>query len=69
MTTRKGYFPILTLDGEYRSILKPKNNYFVEFDYNAAELRVLLGLSGKAQPQEDMHQWNIDNIYRGIGTR
>ena len=69
MTTRKGYFPILTLDGEYRSILKPKNNYFVEFDYNAAELRVLLGLSGKAQPQEDMHQWNIDNIYRGIGSR
>tara|TARA_R110000751_G_scaffold15216_4_gene49097 strand:- start:468 stop:1394 length:927 start_codon:yes stop_codon:yes gene_type:complete len=69
MTTRKGYFPILTLDGEYRSILKPKNNYFVELDYNAAELRVLLGLSGNSQPQEDIHQWNIDNIYRGIGTR
>ena len=69
MTTRKGYFPILTLDSDYRSILKPRNDYFVELDYNAAELRVLLGLSGKEQPQEDLHQWNIDNIYRGIGTR
>ena len=69
MTIRKGYFPILTLDSEYRSILKPTNDYFVELDYNAAELRVLLGLSEKEQPPEDLHQWNIDNIYRGIGTR
>ena len=69
MTTYKGGFPILTLDADYRSILKPANDYFVELDYNAAELRVLLGLSGKEQPQDDIHQWNIDNIYRGIGTR
>ena len=69
MTTYKGGFPILTLDADYRSILKPTNDYFVELDYNAAELRVLLGLSGEEQPQGDIHQWNIDNIYRGIGTR
>lgn len=69
MTTHKGSFPILTLDSDYRSILKPNNDYFVEFDYNAAELRVLLGLNEKEQPDGDIHQWNINNIYRGIGTR
>lgn len=69
MTTHKRSFPILTLDADYRTILKPTNNYFVELDYNAAELRVLIGLSGKKQPTSDIHQWNINNIYRGIGTR
>jgi len=69
LTVNKGFFPILTLDSDYRTILKPKNDYFVELDYNAAELRVLLGLNGSEQPQQDLHQWNIDNLYRGIGTR
>ena len=69
LTVNKGYFPILTLDSDYRKILKPQNNYFIELDYNAAELRVLLGLNGSEQPQQDLHQWNIDNLYRGIGTR
>ena len=41
----------------------------MELDYNAAELRVLLGLSGKQQPTEDLHIWNLNNIYRGNGTR
>ncbi len=65
MTTRKHYFPILTLDSDYRSIIKPTNDYFVELDYNAAELRVLLGLSGKEQPIEDLHTWNLNNVYGG----
>jgi hypothetical protein len=69
MTTRKGYFPILTLDSDYRSIIKPTNDYFVELDYNAAELRVLLGLSGKEQPTEDLHLWNLKNVFRNVGTR
>jgi hypothetical protein len=69
MTTIKGYFPILTLDSEYRSIIKPTNDYFVELDYNAAELRVLLGLSGKKQPKEDLHLWNLKNVFRNVGTR
>ena len=69
MTTRKHYFPILTLDGDYRSIIKPTNDYFVELDYNAAELRVLLGLSGKEQPIEDLHTWNLNNVYSGVGSR
>ena len=69
MTTYKGYFPILTLDSEYRSIIKPTNDYFVELDYNAAELRSLLGLAGKDQPTEDLHTWNLKNVFRDIGTR
>ena len=42
---------------------------FLEFDYNAAELRVMLGLLGKEQPKEDLHEWNLKNVYKGIGTR
>jgi hypothetical protein len=69
LTTRSSSFPILTMDKSYRKILKPNNNWFLEFDYNAAELRVLLGLLGKEQPQEDIHEWNAKNVYRELTTR
>lgn len=58
LTTQTGTFPILNLDSKYRSIIKPKNDLFVELDYNAAEVRVLLGLTGQQQPKEDIHEWN-----------
>jgi len=69
LSSKKRSFPILTMDREYRSILKPKNDCFVELDFNAAELRTLLALSGLEQPQEDLHEWNIKNVFRGMGTR
>ncbi len=69
LTTIKNSFPILTLDKELRSVVKPKNDYFVELDFNAAELRTLLSLQGKAQPVEDMHQWNVKNVFKGEITR
>ena len=62
-------FPILTMDKSFRKILTPTNKWFLEFDYNAAELRVMLGLLKKEQPQEDLHEWNLKNIYQGQGTR
>ena len=69
LTAVKNSFPILTLDKEFRQIVKPNNDYFVELDFNAAELRTLLALQGKEQPQEDMHQWNIENVFNGKITR
>ncbi len=69
LSTRKNSFPIMTMDKTYRKVLKPKNDCFVELDFNAAELRTLLALSGIEQPQEDLHDWNIQNVFRGTGTR
>jgi hypothetical protein len=63
LTTKKNSFPILTLNSEYRSVLKPNHDWFVELDFNAAELRTLLALSGKKQPTEDLHDWNVKNVY------
>lgn len=51
-------FPIMTLDKEYRKAVLPTNDWILELDYNAAELRVFLGLSGHEQPQGDLHKWN-----------
>ena len=69
LTTEKDSFPILTMDKDYRNVLSPANDWFVELDFNAAELRALLALLGEEQPHEDMHEWNLKNVYRGIGTR
>jgi len=67
LTSKK--FPILTMDRSFRKVLKPNNEWFFELDYNAAELRVLLGLLGKVQPQEDIHDWSVKNIYSESVTR
>ena len=69
LTTHKNSFPILTMDKKFRKILKPSNDWFVEFDYNAAELRVLLGLLGEKQPLSDLHEYNSDKLFDGKITR
>tara|TARA_Y100000034_G_scaffold135472_1_gene207527 strand:+ start:826 stop:1824 length:999 start_codon:yes stop_codon:yes gene_type:complete len=69
LTTKKGSFPILTMDKNYRAILKPANDCFLELDFNAAELRALLALSEIEQPQGDLHKWNVQNLFKGKGTR
>ena len=69
LTTRPKTFPILTLHRDFRGCLHPQNDWFLELDYNAAEVRTLLGLSGTPQPEGDIHEWNIENIYDGKVNR
>jgi len=63
LSTRKNSFPLLTMNKKFRKVLKPSNDAFLEIDFNGAELRVLLGLLGLEQPQEDVHEWNISNVF------
>ena len=60
---------MLNLKKEIADIVIPKNDVFVQFDYNGAEIRTLLSLSGQDQPEEDIHEWNMKNIYTDITTR
>lgn len=69
LTNEKGSLPILTLRKENRKFIKPTNDYFAELDFNACELRTLLGLNGIEQPQEDLHEWNNQNIFFGSLNR
>ena len=56
-------FPILTMKKELRQLVKPHNDWFLSLDYNGAEARTLLALSDQPQPAEDIHQWNIENVF------
>ena len=69
LTTEPGSFPILTMDRKYRCVVEPTNDFFIELDFNAAELRTLISLQGKTQPREDIHEWNVKNVYRSLVTR
>jgi len=62
LTTIPGSFPILNLDKDYRSVIKPTNDFFVELDFNAAEIRTLIGLTGEDQPENDIHEWNAKRL-------
>jgi hypothetical protein len=59
LTTKRSSFPIMTMNKEFRSVVKPSNDYFLELDFNAAEIRTLLALAGAKQPLEDIHAWNL----------
>jgi len=58
LTVTPSSFPIMTLDKDVRDVVLPDNDWILELDYNAAELRVFLGLSGHEQPLGDLHKWN-----------
>jgi len=63
LATYTNSFPILTMHRELRQLIKPRNDWFLSMDYNGAELRTVLALSGEAQPEYDVHKWNMENVF------
>ena len=64
LTTKRTSNPILTMKSKFRELIKPTNDWLVSFDYNGAEVRTFLSLSGHEQPEEDIHLWNMRHLYR-----
>ena len=69
LTTKKNSIPVLTLKKEQRKLLKAQNSAFIELDLNAAEVRTLMALSGQQQPQGDIHEWVVKNVFNGAADR
>ena len=69
LSTKTGSFPIMTIKKENRAALKPNNDWFLELDFNAAELRALLYLYGKQQPDGDIHSWICEDVFDSKITR
>jgi len=65
LTTNKTSNPILTMKSKFRELIKPTNSWFLSLDYNGAEIRTFLGLSGHEQPEDDIHFWNMVHLYGG----
>ena len=69
LATTPNSFPILTMNKESRSIIKPQNDLFLELDYNSAELRTAFGLLKMDQPTIDIHDSILENVFEGKITR
>ena len=65
LSTEKGSFPVLNISKEERTNITPKNDMFLELDLNGAEIRTLLALSGKEQPNHDIHEYNKEVLTGG----
>ena len=69
LTTKQGSFPIMNLKKELANCVVPKNNIFVQFDLNGAEIRTLIAITSGEHPDEDVHEFHMKNIYRDLTTR
>jgi len=69
LSTKKGSFPILTLNKAFRSAVIPTNDFYLELDFNGAEVRTLLGLLEKPQPEEDVHNYHLREVFTDLTTR
>ncbi len=69
LTTNKKSFPMLTIRKDMRSVVEPVNDRFLEFDFNGAEARVLLGMLDKQQPSVDVHDFHKDKVFDNSLTR
>lgn len=69
LTVTDRSFPLLTLSKNLRDVIKPKNDWFVEIDLNAAEMRIALALAGQNQPEGDLHEQCAKEVFRGEVTR
>jgi hypothetical protein len=62
LTTEENSFPVLTMNKDFRKIIQPTNDFFIDIDYNAAEVRTFLALCGEKQPDIDIHEWNMEKF-------
>ncbi len=69
LSSRENSFPILRLNKKHRAIIEPNNDWFVELDINAAEMRTAIALSGGEQFDGDLYSHINSTIYNDILTR
>lgn len=58
LKTVKPGFPILNIGKEDRIKITPRNDEFCVFDINGADIRSVIYLLGKEQPNEDIHEFH-----------
>ena len=69
LTTKQGSFPIMNLKKEIANCVVPKNDIFVQFDLNGAEIRTFISLSTGTHPPVDIHEWNMENVLTNVTDR